>query len=578
MKQEAYDTRQRANDLLNEIVNIWRQSDHADQLEGIEQDPVFRLLVTALAYQANENDSEIERLKQDVLDEYARIAMPYEVGHAIPATAIIEAGLQSNIPETTVTEQSTFFLTETGFQFMPLFRSRIINANIGSVVRLDGRRWKVTLNFREPITDLSQMTFAIKDLRFQDVRISIEGRPLPLIKPWQNGDLPMQNCFSVEALMYNSGQMYNATMTGLDLYARQNVALVFVKKHEARKYIPMETESLDMVFDFAGIAPDFVFDKSHLSLNAILLVNAQLNTVTLSSSSPIVRVTGFSEAEPAQQKNRQFMHLLPPAKEQLFGKTPIEVRRVAADRFNQATLLRLINSLATKFHSDYYAFQELKDISLQNISVNVQKVLTKLSEAVRQDKFRTNPGIYMMLDRRVLGNKNLSLDVGYLTTDGSSVNKLLKNDTIFTPPAEFDAKSIRQIAEPVTGFDEVNNAEGVKSLLRYQMVTNDRIVTPADMKIFCYTELMNRYAIVPDMISNISIDHIQQNSPSGFGYAFYVEITLMENPFVKRNFSDKIPQAEMLLRKMMEVRSPNVYPIYVSIQMEIKKEKPNDIY
>jgi hypothetical protein len=110
------------------------------------------------------------------------------------------------------------------------------------------------------------------------------------------------------------------------------------------------------------------------------------------------------------------------------------------------------------------------------------------------------------------------------------------------------------------------------------MVTNDRIVTPADMKIFCYTELMNRYAIVPDMISNISIDHIQQNSPSGFGYAFYVEITLMENPFVKRNFSDKIPQAEMLLRKMMEVRSPNVYPIYVSIQMEIKKEKPNDIY
>ena len=135
MKQEIFDTRQRAIELLNKSISIWRQSDHADQLEGVEHDPVFSLLVTALAYQANETDSDIERLKQDVLDEYARLLLPYEVGHAIPATAVIEATPQAHVSEVEMTEKTVFLLEDMGFQFMPLLRSRVINAVVDSIVR-----------------------------------------------------------------------------------------------------------------------------------------------------------------------------------------------------------------------------------------------------------------------------------------------------------------------------------------------------------------------------------------------------------------------------------------------------------
>ena len=110
MKQEIFDTRQRAIELLNKSISIWRQSDHADKLEGVEHDPVFSLLITALAYQANETDSDIERLKQDVLEEYARLLTPYEAGHAIPATTVIEAIPQSHVSEVSLTEKSSFFL------------------------------------------------------------------------------------------------------------------------------------------------------------------------------------------------------------------------------------------------------------------------------------------------------------------------------------------------------------------------------------------------------------------------------------------------------------------------------------
>ena len=59
MKQTIFENKQRAEELLQEAIRIWRSSDHPDQLEGIEQDPVFSLLLTALAYQSNELENDL---------------------------------------------------------------------------------------------------------------------------------------------------------------------------------------------------------------------------------------------------------------------------------------------------------------------------------------------------------------------------------------------------------------------------------------------------------------------------------------------------------------------------------------
>ena len=77
MKQILFETRQKAQDLLKESLAVWRQSDQADALDGIEKDPVFSLLMMALAYQANELDGEVERLKSEVLEDFARSLVPY---------------------------------------------------------------------------------------------------------------------------------------------------------------------------------------------------------------------------------------------------------------------------------------------------------------------------------------------------------------------------------------------------------------------------------------------------------------------------------------------------------------------
>lgn len=566
MKQSAFDTRQRAAELLEEATAIWRQSVHGEQLEGIEHDPIFSLLITALAYQANETDSDIERLKQDVLETYMQLLTPYETGRPIPATAVIEARLQEDVAEMELTEQTAFTIEGGDYQFMPLLRQRVLNASVMNLVRLDGRRWKVTLAFLYPVKDLTGMTFAILDSRFKDVKVTLNEQLVRMVKPWNYTDMPLQPCFDMETMLYNKAQMYSTSLVGLDLFARQNVALFSVKRFLTENVIPMETSTVELIFEFSGIPTDFMFDKSHLILNPILLVNAKLSTVTLSTEQPVTRITGYTLGHTVSD---QLMHLVPPAKEQLFGKTPVEVRRISGDRFNQASLLRLINSLTSKFHSDYYAFLDMKDNGLKEVIRKMQDGLLKLSKAISQEQVHATSGVYLMLHRQMLAERQqVSLDISYVTTSGAAVNNSLTANTRFTPPAGFDGQDTRMIAYPTSGFDEVNDTERLQNLARYQLITNDRIVTPADMKLLCYTELMNRYSIAPAMISEINVSHRQQQDKSDCGYAFWVNIRLQDNPFVRRSFSDKIPQAEIYLQKRMEVRSASIHPIYVNIQMD----------
>ena len=552
---------------MREAINIWRQSDMNDFLEGLETDPVLSLMLTALAYQMNEAVGDMEMLKTEVLEEYAYLLTPYEVGHAVPATAVIETALQDTIPEMELTPQSEFTLTGTPYTFIPVLRSRVMNAKVRSIVRMDGRRWKVSLLFKSPVSEISGLTFAVRNVNFQDVKVTIKGQLVPLVKPWDFADLPLSQCFGLDTILYNRSQTYQAQASCLDLFARQNIRLFYVKPHAAGKLLPAETETVDLVFEFTGISDKFQFDKESFSLNTVLLANAKMHSVTLSAASPLARVAGYDNRD--DQSSQQFLHAIRPSEEQIYGNSLVEVRRVAADRFNQGQLVRLLHVLIAKYHSDYYAFQDMKGISGDKTMQALQEILSRLLDAAQKDKLRQLPGVYILLrDASAIRTGNGSVDVSYMTTAGANVNAALNSSSTFTVPTGFNSTDTRQIAIPVPGSDEVSEEGALASLSRYYVATCDRIVTPADIKVFCYNELLTRYGIVRDMVSDISVSHRQQIDNRECGYEIVVEILLADNSFVKRSFADKIPQVEILLQKMIEVRSTNIYPIHVSIQIK----------
>ena len=584
MKQTIFETKQRAEELLREAINIWRQSDDNERLEGLESDPVMKLLITALAYQANESASDLEALKTEVLEEFAQLLTPYEIGHATPATAVVEAALQDSVTELEMTDQSVFTLNGTNFSFMPLLRTRLLNAKVNSIIRMDGRRFKVTIRFNSPVKDLSGFAFAVDSLDFQDLTVSVRqgDRMLPLIRPWDYSELPLQNCFGLDTILYNRSQTYEASATCLDLFARQNVRLFVIGRQGDREtrrqgdreagrlgnggMLPTETDGVDLIFEFTGISDRFVFDKQHFSLNPIVLVNAQMHQTTLSGGTPIVRVAGYDKDE--DHVNLQFLHAVRPSEEQLYGNSLVEVRRVAADRFNQGRLVRLLNSLIARYHSDFYAFQGLQGFSGDKTMQALQETLMRLMEITKKDQLRQVPGVYLLLrNRRLIESGKGSLDVSYLTTAGAGVNGSLHADSTFTVPGGLSGAQTRQIANPVMGRDETTEEAALASLSRYYIATNDRIVTPADIKLFCYNELLTRYGIVRDMVKSLTVNRRQQMDRHGCGYEIVVEIVLADNPFVRRSFAEKASRVEILMQKMIEVRSTNIYPVVVTLRI-----------
>ena len=573
MRQTIFENKQKADELIQEAIRIWRGSDHPDQLEGIEQDPVFSLLMTALAYQSNELENDLEQMKSDILNEFARMLTSYEVGHAIPATAVVETALQSGVAEMGLTERHVFTLADTSAQFIPLLRTRVLNTSVRSIARMDGRRWKVSLKFDSPISDLSGFCFSIKNHYFKELKVYLKGQLLPLIAPWDYSELPLMPCFDIDSILYNRSQTYAAAASCLDLFARQNVRMYCIKQHQGKKFLPTETDSLELVFEFTGIRDGFLFDKDNLSLNTIILVNAHIHSADLSSGAPIVRVAGFqSQSTESDAVSQQFLHMLRPSSDLIYGKMPVEVRKVDADRFNQGSLVALLNTLISKYYTDFYAFQNIKDEMNDRVMHDLIETLTRIRDAARADVEQRVPGVYLMLRPQTdKQTKAVTLSVSYLTTLGASINNKLTVDSAFQSPSGFNGIATRQIAAPVPGNDEVRDKIEEASLSRYYMITTDRLVTPADLKLFCYTELQTRYGITRQMIKGISISHRQQLGSWNAGYEILVEITLNDSTFIRRGFEDKIPMAEMLLQGMMSVRSTNIYPIEVTIQIDKQK-------
>ena len=558
MRQNIFNTRQRAEEIIKEAVAIWQRGFNSEQLEGIEQDPVFSLFMTALAYQANEIDNEIEQLQEEILDELTRLLIPYEKIHPLPATALVEVRLDDRIPELTLDQRCGFILPDTDYTFIPILKTRAINAEIQSVVRIDNRRWKVGLKLKGAVKQLSGMTFLVGNPHFHDLKLYANGVMLPLIKPWDYSDLPLNECFSIDNMVYNKSLTYQASNTWFDLFAQQNARLFYIDSHKGSD---RPFDRLELTFEFIGIDDQFTFDKEQLSLNATILANVTQHSVTLSSNSPIARLSG-------ENNRQQFLHLIAPNDNQLYHETPIEIRRVATDRFNAERLTRLASTLVSRFASDYYAFQKIEALREGRVMEQFYNLLKKISEGLSRSSSEWASSLYLLLrNDRGFHPKEMSLRVNYLTTDGSAVNAGLNAKSTFAPLANNYIQSVRLLASPMPGYDEIRNKNAQENLARYYMITNDRIVTPADIKILCYNELERRFGITSEMVAGIKIKQAQKAERHHYGFETQVYISLTDNAYIKRDFVDKIPMTELILQKMIEVRSTNVFPVIVNIEV-----------
>ena len=554
MRQKIYATQQIAEELTKEAIAIWKQGNQAEHLEGIEKDPVVSLLMTALAYQEYIAEGELERLKAEVLDDFAQMLIPHELTHAIPASTIIQTSTDESVAEMELDSRHTFQIGGAECDFMPLLKTKVFHAYVKAIERMDARRWKITLNFKEPVTSLGGLAFMVDNEQFKDLEVTLNGRRVELVKPWQYANLPLADCFSIDTQLYNTALAFDAGATWFDLFARHNKRMFVVDRWQEEP-VKQANDSLNLIFEFKGIGTDFAFDKTKLLLNTTVLVNVAQRSVRLSSDAPIAHIA----------PKEQMLHLLRPSADQMFGgDTPFVIRRAATQRFNVNGLLRLLHCILDKYSTDYYAFMQVERARNGLDGARLYQWLKTLVKYVEETPDAFTSGMYLIL-KKAEGHEEESLHVNYLTTQGSAANNVLEGGNITGVPTGLSLAGTKRTGGYVPGHDEVQGADAQHSLSRYFMVTGNRLVTPADLKIFCYNEMLVRYNIASSQIRNISVRNSVSADQGGGGFETEVVITLADDIFVQRSFADKIPQAEMVLQKMMEVRSASMYPIQLKI-------------
>ena len=559
MRQKIYATQQIAEELIREAIAIWKQGNQAEHMEGLEKDPVVSLLMTALAYQEYVAEGELERLKNEVLDDLTQMLIPYDLTHAKPASMLIQTATESSVAEMELNSQHTFVVGTTDIQFIPLLKTKVFNVNIKSIERLDARRWKVSLAFKEPVSSLGGLAFVVDGQDFKDLEITQGGRNVELVKPWQYANLPVADCFSVDTQLYNTSLAFDASTTWFDLFAQHNrrMFVVDVWQSEQTKQF---TDQVSLIFEFKGIDSDFVFDKSKLLLNTTMLVNVAQRSARLSPDAPIAYISG----------GEQLLHLLRPSADQMYGnETPFVVRRAATQRFNVNGLLRLLHCMLDKYSTDYYAFMQVDKMRGVLDGARLYQWLSSLTRYVESTPGAFSSGVYLIL-KKAEGREDEAIHVKFLTTQGASVNALLDAKVGVRVPAGLSASATTITGDFVPGCDEVQGADAQNSLARYFLITGNRLVTPADLKVFCYNELLQRYNIASSQIRNISVRNQISADKWTSGFETEVTITLVNDIFIQRSFTEKMCQAEMILEKMIGVRSASMYPIRVSIELERK--------
>lgn len=583
MNQNVFETRQRAAELLQEAIRIWQSSERSEYLEGLATDPVFKLLMNALAYQANELESDIDSLKDEILEEFQGMISRGEGMKATPAMAVITTCPVAGISDVTVDSGDEFYISgDNGarFSFTPLFRTRAINASVQRILRLDARRWAVTISFPESVRNLSGFAFSVPFYRFQYLRVMMSGseEEIPVLSAFDYASYPMAQYFSLDTVLYNRMQAVNtggvrsgmspySSYLAVDLFAR--CLLDYYIFPEMEDFEPVK--KLDLVFEFSGIPENFSFSMKDLKLNPVILVNARRLSVNLSSDNPIEKLT---DSVNKQGGNIQFLHLLQPAEDSSVAPVPIQVRRIGMDRFNEGRLIKLLQNLIMKFSSDYYAFQSIATKSTDATIVQIKKSLSSLIHSVKAKVGTVSPGTYVYLDFHKMGfnlsgksanDKSISLKVEYLCTEGASVNSSLNRNSKFSGPQWLDLDKVTQLTDPIPGLDEVLNRKDDLEVSKYYLMTEDHLVTTYDVKVFCYKELQVRYGVVREMVENITVRRREMLEGAYRTYETLVTITMKANEFTERAFKDKIEDVQALLARMIWARTNGIYPLTVKL-------------
>jgi hypothetical protein len=281
-----------------------------------------------------------------------------------------------------------------------------------------------------------------------------------------------------------------------------------------------------------------------IKINCIPVVNVEKNEVVLDERNPVKDLTpNFGE----------FLNLLCD-KENEKELENVIIRHYGVERYNAAQLFDQIQEILYRYNTDYYAFQDIRELKntdkledLENMIDDLRAIVYKSEERMLKDHH------YAVLKKNNQGIKKIELK--YLTTAGASANGIKKGEKATKIPTALDNNKTSLLFETKGGSDGIKDEAQKENISKYYFQTKDRLVTPADIIIFIKTFYYGENQSLGNDIENI---HIERESDK------MLIVIHLKNDSILKN-TDKVPILEKMLQNKITLKSSGILPFRVSI-------------
>lgn len=546
---------------LAELQKVFEQ----EELRISQADPIAKMLLVALAHQANQIeqkiDTSVERLSALFCDQVIQNSNLY----AQPAVSVVKIGNSKEYAPYRLDEKVSFTYKPTKCIYRPLFTSQIIPGELAAYYAGD----TLVLPYQEPIKVQKANTAPKGEIWLAyeaagEVE-TLEGVTLALNHPIHSSSgIRAEICdtivpvhLALEEEVYGLHTNFRLIEYWKQHLIHQNLWLYRFGSSKSDKAI-RKTEMphwLPETFNPEALAPlanhRYLWIKlysdtgcslppaTEIIFNCIPVANYDTTSVKLSYSEPIQRLEN-------EKTGTQFLDVVQDAElaEEYF------IRDFDVTQYDNHRIREDILNLYRHYVDDYFAFVHNNALHDGAILRTLRSAMVQVYDALedcKPNKQTAFKGVYAIRHPR---NNQQPIAISYFVTHGARGN-LLTKDALLTP-SYVAVGEVTALVNAAGGRDKVTGTTTRRELAKFSVHSNDRLFTKIDFLQYGRMEWLRAFG--DDSLKFCKMDMEMGNLPVG-------------NHIEKCLFMIFRINSERLYEEAMETN----FQDYLEINMEIRK-------
>lgn len=488
-----------------------------EELRMSKSDPVAKMMLVALAHQADEierkMDSSIDRLANRFANEVL-MNSPYSPQ---PAISLLKIGNGKEYTPYKIDEKVTFTLKNAKCNFRTLIPALIVPGKVvgmyangvlhfpyeqpiarqmGAILH-DGEIWiayeaaseidtfnGVTFALNHPLSASNQIQASIGKVKYPISLVIDEDQNL-LSDNFMLAEYWKQHLINHRLWLYRFGKsesdmpIVTLDMPGwlYDMFDHETLSRLSSKRYIWINISGIDTSSIPL--------------DSHIELNCIPAANYDIGSVKLSYTEPIKQLDN-------PKNGSQFLDIIPePGMVEDFF-----IRDFDVNQYDNSRIAEDIVNLYRHYVDDYYAFVDSNSLNdgavLRNLRMAMVQVSDATSEVTKAQK--TFNGTYIIRNPH---NSNQPIVIGYITTQGGRGNLLKAGSQLSSSFA--GCGEVIALTDAVGGRNKITGPIGKRELAKFIANSNDRLYTEIDIIQYCKVEFLRVFGDDISRHLNISI-------------------------------------------------------------------------